>query len=161
VASPAAGPATPSARGKVIERYRSDYEVGKLSAERYEGRAVELTDKLLALRSRAAELDPKMEQPVLPGVPDQASLNSLREQLTDQIRNGSVPIRKALFTALVERIEVHEPDDIRPTFRLYDPTTRRPSTSWKVGRRPTPLRKATILKPLACGSQANGLGWWS
>ena len=55
------------------------------------------------------------------GGPDQASSNRLREHLSERLGNGSIPVRKALFGALIEHIEVKEPDDIRPTFHLHDP----------------------------------------
>lgn len=40
------------------------------------------------------------------------------DRLAERIHTGPVPVSKALSTALVERLEVHVVDDVRPTVRL-------------------------------------------
>lgn len=106
---------------RVLGRYQADYEAERLSAERYEARAAELDEELLALRATAADLELQLTGPDLPTVPTPEELNQLRAHLTTGIRHGDINVRKALFGALVESLVVHDRDDIRPTFRLYDP----------------------------------------
>lgn len=72
--------------------------------------------------AHSANLELQMDGTKLARVPNENELAELRERLSIGVREGSVPVRKALFQALVESIEVHESHDIRPTFRLYDPS---------------------------------------
>ena len=51
--------------------------------------------------------------------PDQ--LAAMRTHLDHGARHGDLHDRKALFKALLGGLTVHDRDDIRPTFRLYDP----------------------------------------
>lgn len=110
---------------RIRQRYQDDYEAGRLSAMRYEARAGELDEQLEALLGTEAELEAELDVTELPAAPTQAELNALHEDLARAVRAGSVPVRKALFAALIDRIEVHGYDDIRPTFRLYDPSAAR------------------------------------
>jgi site-specific DNA recombinase len=102
---------------RVLRRYRSDYEAGTLDAELYSARAGELNEALLAVRARIAELEAQLDAD-LPVVPTEEEVAQLHATLTERIRTGPVPVRKALFAALVDRLEVHAIDDVRPTFRL-------------------------------------------
>jgi hypothetical protein len=54
-------------------------------------------------------------------MPTEADRKALHATLVEQVRTGSVPVRKAMFTALVDSLEVHALDDIRPVFRLGGP----------------------------------------
>ncbi len=113
--------AAATAKQRVRDRYQDDYETGKIAAERYEARARELDTELAALRRRATALQAALEQPALAAVPTDAELSALHAQLDAGIRHGRVDLRKALFRALIDGIDIHDVDDIRPTFRLYDP----------------------------------------
>jgi site-specific DNA recombinase len=106
---------------RVRQRYQDDYEAGRLAAERYDARAAELDQDIASLQAHMAELELAMDVTAMPRVPSPDELTGLRERLTEGVKEGSVPVRKALFAALVERIEVRDLDDIQPTFRLYDP----------------------------------------
>ena len=106
---------------RVRQKYQDDYEAGRLSAERYEGRAAELDKEIATMSARVTELELSLDLGDLPVVPTAAALETMHERLTEGVRSGDVMVRKALFAALVERINVHAADDIRPTFRLYDP----------------------------------------
>ena len=110
-----------TAKERVRNKYQDDYEAERISAERYETRAAQLDEELAALYAHVATLESQTEVTELPLVPSEVELAVLRARLSVGIREGSVPVRKALFEALVESIEVHAGDDIRPTFRLYDP----------------------------------------
>lgn len=92
------------------------------------------------MSAHVAELELSLDVTELPTVPAPAELAALHSRLSEGVRSGSVPVRKSLFTALVERIEVHDADDIRPTFRLYDPAVTSPldspSSSEVPGQRP-------------------------
>ena len=112
---------TISDKKRVLRRYQDDYEAEKLSADRYESRSAELEEDLLALNTRAANLELQLTGYDLPTTPTTEELEVLRERLVAGVRSGDPRIRKSLFQALVSGIEVHERDDIRPTFRLYDP----------------------------------------
>ena len=102
------------------KRYQNDYEAGLLAAERYDARAAELDDELAALRARATELETNIQAEPLPSTPTEEQLAALHVRLTEGVRSGDIAIRKALVAALIECIDVHDYDDIRPTFRLYD-----------------------------------------
>jgi site-specific DNA recombinase len=106
---------------RVLRRYQDDYEAEKLSAARYESRSAELEEDLLALSTRAANLELQLTGYDLPTAPTAEELVVLRERLVAGVRSGDPRIRKSLFQALVAGIEVHDRDDIRPTFRLYAP----------------------------------------
>ncbi|MFC6286665.1 recombinase family protein [Nocardioides sp. GCM10027113] len=110
-----------AAKQRVRNRYQDDYESGSLTAARFEARAAELDDELLALRTHVADLELQLQAPTLPAVPTQRQLDDLRAHLVAGIRDGDVSVRKSLYGALVDGIVVHDRDDIRPTFRLYDP----------------------------------------
>jgi site-specific DNA recombinase len=111
-----------SAKKRVRDKYQDDYEADRLTAERYETRAAQLDEELAALYAHVANLELQTDVTELPPLPSEDELAVLRARLGVGVREGSVPVRKALFEALVESIEVHETDDIRPTFRLYDPS---------------------------------------
>jgi site-specific DNA recombinase len=110
-----------TAKERVLARYQTDYEAGTLSAERYESRAAALEDELLAMRTHAANLELQLAGADLPRVPSPQELSRWHDLLVEGVRSGNVTARKGLFTALVERIVVHDREDVRPTFRLYDP----------------------------------------
>src|SRR5262245_51396202 len=78
-------------------------------------RTAEVREDLQAANARIAELEFELnatdDQP-LPTDRDRERPHGL---LTERIHTGPVPVRKALSTALVERLEVHELEDIRPT----------------------------------------------
>ena len=116
-----AAPAARAAQERVGRRGQDDYEAGHLTAARYEDRARQLDDELAALHARVADLEVAAQAPVVPRMPTASELQEMHAHLATGIRSGDVAVRKALFTALVERIEVHDRDDIRPVFRLYDP----------------------------------------
>jgi hypothetical protein len=80
-----------------------------------------LERRAIVLPPIGKELELVLCAPDLPAVPQDEELEALRVQLTDGVRNGDLSVSKALFTALIAGIEVHDLDDIRPTFRLYDP----------------------------------------
>jgi site-specific DNA recombinase len=111
-----------SAKKRVRAKYQDDYEANRLTAERYEARAAQLDQELAALFAHVAKLELQTDVTQLPALPSKAELLALRARLGVGVRAGSLPVRKALFEALVESIEVHDTDDIRPTFRLYDPS---------------------------------------
>ena len=111
----------PESKERVRQKYQDDYEAGRLSAERYEGRAAELDREIATMSARVTELELSLDLGDLPVVPTAADLEAMHERLTEGVRSGDVMVRKALFTALIERMNVHAADDIRPTFRLYDP----------------------------------------
>lgn len=113
-----------ASKERVRRRYQDDYEAGHLTAARYEDRARQLDDELAALHARVADLEVAAQAPVVPRMPTASELQEMHAHLATGIRSGDVAVRKALFTALVERIEVHDRDDIRPVFRLYDPAAR-------------------------------------
>lgn len=108
---------------RVRQRYQDDYEAGKLAAERYEARAGQLDTELAGLRARTVELQLELERPDVPGTPTGEQLQVLRDQLADRFRTGDIALRKTLYTALIARLEVHDVDDIRATYRLYDPAS--------------------------------------
>jgi hypothetical protein len=81
-----------------------------------------LDEELATLHSHVATLESQTEVIERPLVPSEVELAALPARLSVGVREGSVPVRKALFEALVESIVVHRSDDIRPTFRLYDPS---------------------------------------
>jgi site-specific DNA recombinase len=113
--------ATIAERTRILRRYQDDYEAGELSAARYESRSAELEEELVSLNARAADLEMQMRGFDLPAAPTETELGRMRQHLLTGVRSGVVRIRKALFAALVAGIEVHDRDDIRPTFRLYAP----------------------------------------
>ena len=107
---------------RVRNRYQDDYEDGRLSAVHYETRAAQLDEELKVLSLHIAALESKTNVIEFPLVPTEVELAALHARLRISVREGSVPVRKALFEALVKNIEVYESDDIRPTFRLYTPS---------------------------------------
>ncbi len=111
-----------TAKERVRNRYQDDYEADRLSAERYETRAAQIDEELATLYLHIATLESQTNLTELPLVPSEVELAALHARLCIGVREGSAPVRKALFEALVESIEVHESDDIRPTFRLYTPS---------------------------------------
>jgi site-specific DNA recombinase len=117
----AAASSAVASREAILRRYRTDYEAGTLDAARYSERAAELDEELLAARTRVAELELQLAAADQRPLPTDADRQALHATLVAQVRTGSVPVRKALFGALVERLEVHAIDDIRPTFRLGGP----------------------------------------
>lgn len=114
--------ATAAEKQRVIDRYQGDYEAGRLDAELYSSRTAELRTDLQAAAIRIAQLELELqavaEDQQLPTEADRERLHTL---LSERIQTGPVPVRKALFIALVERLEVHTIDDIRPTFKLGGP----------------------------------------
>lgn len=68
-----------------------------------------------------AQLELELTEAEVAPLPTEDDRQQLHRLLVDRIQTGPVPVRKALFTALVERLEVHDLDDIRPTFRLGGP----------------------------------------
>lgn len=106
---------------RVLGRYRDDYEAEKLSADRYEARSVELEEDLTALTARAAELEARLGAALLPTAPTAEQLTAMRRHLVHGVRHADPRLRKAVLNALVAGLEVHDRDDIRPTFRVYDP----------------------------------------
>lgn len=105
---------------RVRAKYQADYEADRLSAARYETRAAELDEDITALRARLAHLEAATAQPTVPTTPSPDELAALRAHLERGLREGEAEVRKEFFAALVARLEVHDRDDIRPTFRLYD-----------------------------------------
>ncbi len=98
----AAAEAAVTATERKLARYRDDYE-----SERIAGHA-------------------------LAAPPTDADRKALHATLVDRVRTGSVATRKAMFTALVESLEVHALDDIRPVFRLGGPELTKASNSPEV-----------------------------
>ena len=111
---------TARTKENLLRKYRTDYENGHLDASLYSTRSAELTDELNAARARAAHLEMTLAGDQNP-TPTHADRKALHAQLMESVRTGSTPIRKALFAALVENLEVHSIDDIRPTFRVGGP----------------------------------------
>ncbi|MHB1800048.1 MAG: recombinase family protein [Actinomycetes bacterium] len=112
-----------ASKGRVRARYQADYESGELSAARYETRAAELDTELAALRERASDLRDTIASTPDPTIPTAAELAALHDRLAAGLASGPIAVRRALATALIETIDIHDTDDIRPVFRLYDPTT--------------------------------------
>lgn len=105
---------------RILGRYRDDYEAARISAERYEARSVELEEDVAALTARAAALEARLGTVLLPTAPSVEQLAAMRRHLVHGVRHADPRLRKAVLNALVAGLEVHERDDIRPTFRLYD-----------------------------------------
>lgn len=106
---------------RVIARYQADYETGKLDADLYNGRTRELRAGVEAASERIAQLHIQLAEAQAAPVPSDDDRRRLHELLAERVHTGPVPVRKALFTALVARLEVHDIDDVRPTFRLGGP----------------------------------------
>ena len=109
---------TVAEKQRLLTKYQDDYEADRLDAELYSTRTRGLRSDLEKAEGRVAELVLELaeaETAPLPTDEDRAALHAL---LAERIHTGPVPVRKALFTALVERLEVHAVDDVRPTFRL-------------------------------------------
>ncbi|MDO9494309.1 MAG: recombinase family protein [Nocardioides sp.] len=106
---------------RVLNRYRDDYEAERLSADRYETRSAELEADIGPLTVRIAALELELGSSLHPTAPSADELAVMRDHLVAGVRHGSAAARKAVFNALVEGLEVHDRDDIRPTFRVYDP----------------------------------------
>lgn len=112
-----------ASKNRVRARYQADYEAGDLSAARYEARAAELDTELARLRERASELRDTIAATPDPTIPTAADLATLHDRLAAGLASGPIAARRALAAALIETIDIHDTDDIRPVFRLYDPTT--------------------------------------
>lgn len=78
------------------------------------GRITEDHDQRVATHAaRRGELS--LEVGDLPTVPTSDELAVLHERLNEGARSASIAARTSLFAALVEGVEVHDADDIRPT----------------------------------------------
>ncbi|HEX6513935.1 MAG TPA: hypothetical protein VF049_00020, partial [Nocardioidaceae bacterium] len=107
---------------RLLIKYRDDYEADLLDAGTYTERTRELKGELSAAKARVTELEQQIGVAATAPAPTDADRAALHLLLAERIHTGPVPVRKALFTALVERLEVHAADDVRPTFRLGGPT---------------------------------------
>ncbi len=112
-----------ASKERIRVRYQADYEAGELSAARYETRAADLDTELAALHERANQLRDTITATPDPTIPTPAELATLHDRLASGLTSGPVAVRRALAAALIETIDLHDPGDIRPVFRLYDPTT--------------------------------------
>jgi site-specific DNA recombinase len=110
-----------SATSRKLERYRDDYESERINGATYQEAKTRLEAGLSRLGDRIARLELDLAAHEVVTLPSEADRKALHAILVDQVRTGAVPARKALFTALVEKLEVHDLDDVRPTFRLGGP----------------------------------------
>lgn len=114
---------------RVLSRYQTDYEAGHLDAALYSSRTQTLRQDLETSSAHITTLEAALQASRVTPLPTDADRARLHALLADRIQTGPVPVRKALFTALVERLEVHDFDDIRPTFRLGGPPLTDPTTA--------------------------------
>lgn len=110
-----------AAAERKLTRYRDDYEAERISGETYEEAKSRLGEELRKARERATELEVAIARQDVGVAPTDTDRATLHAALVERVRTGSVPARKAMFTALVERLEVHALDDVRPVFRLGGP----------------------------------------
>lgn len=104
------------------ERIKRKYEAGDLDARLYSSRTAELVTELEAVRARITALELAMAAAEVAPVPTEEHREAMRDVLAQSLHTGPVPVRRALFAALVKRLEVHDVDDVRPTFLLGGPT---------------------------------------
>lgn len=118
----AQGQADERAKPRTAAQAKSSFLLSGHCGGVYSSRTAELVTELDAARARITALELAVATAEVALVPTEEDREALRNVLAQSLHTGPGPVRKALFTALVERIEVHSYDDIRPTFRLYDLT---------------------------------------
>lgn len=110
--------ATLAAKQRLLAKYQADYEADRLDAELYSTRTRELREVVANAEARAANIAIELAAAETAPLPTDDDRAAMHELLTERLHTGPVPLRKALFAAVVVRLEVHAVDDVRPTFRL-------------------------------------------
>lgn len=106
-------------------RYRRDCESGKPPAEAYTQSLKTINAKLEVASHCIVDLENALANVDLLDVPTKTDRKDQHARLVESIYDGPVAARKALFTALVGSLTVHDYDDVRPTFRLGGPALAR------------------------------------
>ncbi len=115
-------------------RYRDDYEAERITGDTYQEARDRLKEELANARRHAAELEMDLAGHAVAPMPTEQDRQAAHATLVERVRTGSVPLRKAMFTALVDRLEVHALDDIRPVFRLGGPSLVDPGETETAGQ---------------------------
>lgn len=102
-------------------RRRPPHEAEAITGATYEEAKARLEPELAAARDHVAGLELDLAAQELAPVPTDADRKALHTLLTERVRTGSVPARKALFAALVDKLVVHDVDNVTPTFAPTDP----------------------------------------
>ncbi len=93
------------------------FEAGTITEDMFGTRVRDLGNKARALQARHEELSEAVEEADLTP-PTAADIEALRQELEDEIENGSDPRKKAIAHAFVKELVVEERDTIQPCFYI-------------------------------------------
>jgi site-specific DNA recombinase len=101
-----------------VDRYLTAFEKGKLDDDdpAIKARLADLRTRAKKLRGRKAELENELENP--PTALSTGALAEVREHIRHILTRGTPNARKALFEAVIQKIEIHSDDTLEPVFRL-------------------------------------------
>ena len=111
--------ATSTADNKAtLDRYLTAFERGALddADDEVRARLSKLKEQARLLRGRRAQIRAELEQP--PEAPTPVQLDEVVRRIREVITNGEIKMKKALFEALIDRIEIHSDDSLTPIFRV-------------------------------------------
>ena len=100
-----------------IDRYMHAFEAGTITEDMFGTRVRDLGHKARALQARYEELSEAVEEADLTP-PNAADIEALRQELQDEIENGSDPRKKAIARAFVKELVVEQRDTIQPCFYI-------------------------------------------